>query len=122
MAAAPITISDVQAASNRVAGAIVETPCVFSHTLSDGAGCDIFIEFENLQFTASRKERGALNKLVSLTDAERQQGVFAMSAGNDAQGVAYLANRLGINASTVMYRGTRHHIRARKISRGPSDC
>jgi threonine dehydratase len=70
------------------------------------AGCDVWLKFENLQFTASFKERGALNKLLSLTEAERAGGVIAMSAGNHAQGVAYHAARLGIPATIVMPKGT----------------
>ena len=74
------------------------TPCVASRTLSDIVGAQIFLKFENLQFTASFKERGACNKLAQLTPQERQRGVIAMSAGNHAQGVAYHAQRLGIRA------------------------
>ncbi len=77
-----------------------------SRTLSAIAGCDVWLKFENLQFTASFKERGALNKLLSLTEAERAAGVIAMSAGNHAQGVAYHAARLGIPATIVMPKGT----------------
>ena len=77
-----------------------------SRTLSSIAGCDVWIKFENLQFTASFKERGALNKLLSLSEAERACGVIAMSAGNHAQGVAYHAARLGIPATIVMPKGT----------------
>ncbi len=77
-----------------------------SRTLSAIAGCDVWLKFENLQFTASFKERGALNKLLSLTEAERAGGVIAMSAGNHAQGVAYHAARLGIPATIVMPKGT----------------
>ncbi len=77
-----------------------------SRTLSSIAGCDVWLKFENLQFTASFKERGALNKLLSLTQQERSKGVIAMSAGNHAQGVAYHAERLGIPATIVMPAGT----------------
>ena len=97
---------DVRAAAKRISGAIERTPTRHSHTLSAIAGCEIFLKFENLQFTASFKERGALNKLLSLTSKERSSGVIAMSAGNHAQGVAYHAGRLGIPATIVMPEGT----------------
>ncbi len=84
----------------------MRTPMRQSRTLSAIAGCEVWLKFENLQFTASFKERGALNKLLSLTEAERSGGVIAMSAGNHAQGVAYHAARLGIPATIVMPRGT----------------
>ena len=74
--------------------------------LSQVAGCQVFLKFENLQFTASFKERGACNKLVQLSQEEKQRGVIAMSAGNHAQGVAYHAQRLGIHAVIVMPRFT----------------
>jgi threonine dehydratase len=82
------------------------TPCVASQTLSQLTGAQIYLKFENLQYTASFKERGACNKLAQLTQAERQRGVIAMSAGNHAQGVAYHAQRLGIRAVIVMPRFT----------------
>jgi threonine dehydratase len=85
---------------------VLETPCVESRTLSQITGCQVFLKFENLQFTASFKERGACNKLVQLTDDERRRGVIAMSAGNHAQGVAYHAQRLGLRAVIVMPRFT----------------
>jgi len=84
----------------------MRTPMRQSRTLSAIAGCEVWLKFENLQFTASFKERGALNKLLSLTVAERAGGVIAMSAGNHAQGVAYHAARLGIPATIVMPKGT----------------
>jgi threonine dehydratase len=84
----------------------MRTPMRLSRTLSSIAGCDVWLKFENLQFTASFKERGALNKLLSLTQQERSKGVIAMSAGNHAQGVAYHAERLGIPATIVMPAGT----------------
>jgi threonine dehydratase len=84
----------------------METPCVASETLSAIAGCRLHLKFENLQFTASFKERGALNKLLLLKDADDCRGVCAMSAGNHAQGVAYHAKRLGIPATIIMPRGT----------------
>jgi threonine dehydratase len=84
----------------------MRTPCRHSRTLSEIAGCDVWLKFENLQFTASFKERGALNKILSLSDAERDGGIIAMSAGNHAQGVAYHAARLGIPVTIVMPKGT----------------
>ncbi len=101
-----ITIADVRAAAKVIEGAVERTPTRQSRTLSDIAGCDIRLKFENLQFTASFKDRGALNKLLSLTAEERARGVIAMSAGNHAQGVAYHAGRLGIPATIVMPLGT----------------
>ncbi|MFC3282009.1 threonine ammonia-lyase [Litchfieldella rifensis] len=101
-----ITINDVRAAASHIAGSLVRTPCVRSHTLSKLAGCELFLKFENHQFTASFKERGALNRLLALTDDERRRGVIAMSAGNHAQAVAYHAARLGIHAIIVMPRHT----------------
>ncbi len=97
-----VGLSDIEAAAARIKGQIARTPCRHSRTLSGIAGCDVWLKFENLQFTAAFKERGALNKLLSLTDAERARGVIAMSAGNHAQGVAYHAERLGIAATIVM--------------------
>jgi threonine dehydratase len=98
----PVTLSDVQAAAQRIAGQVLVTPCVASQTLSQITGCDVFLKFENLQFTASFKERGACNKMAQLSAAERARGVVAMSAGNHAQGVAYHAQRLGVRAVIVM--------------------
>lgn len=97
-----VSLDDVRSAAARIAGAVVRTPCLRSETLSRIASADIWVKFENLQFTASFKERGALNTLLQLTDAERARGVIAMSAGNHAQGVAYHAGRLGIPATIVM--------------------
>jgi threonine dehydratase len=96
----------VERAAAAIHGQVVQTPIRHSRTLSGICGCDVWLKFENLQFTASFKERGALNKLLSLTDAERAGGVIAMSAGNHAQGVAYHAERLGIPATIVMPKGT----------------
>ncbi len=98
----PIAIADVEAAARAIDGQIIKTPCLRSQTLSDLAGADVWLKFENLQFTASYKERGALNKLLSLTAEERRRGVIAASAGNHAQGLAYGAKRLGIPATIVM--------------------
>jgi threonine dehydratase len=99
-----LTLADIQAAAERLRGEIVETPCMPSRTLSAMAGCEVYLKFENLQFTASFKERGALNKMAQLTPAERACGVLAVSAGNHAQGVAYHAQRMGIPATIVMPR------------------
>ncbi|MCK1303172.1 MULTISPECIES: threonine ammonia-lyase [unclassified Bradyrhizobium] len=113
----PVAPADIHAAAETIRGAVVETPCSYSRTLSKICGCDIWLKFENLQFTSSFKERGALNRLTALTPEERARGVVAMSAGNHAQGVAYHAKRLGIPATIVMPVGTpmvkventRHH-------------
>src|SRR4051794_17691580 len=99
-----LSITDIRAAAERLRGEIIDTPCMPSRTLSAMAGCEVFLKFENLQFTASFKERGALNKLAQLTSDERSRGVLAVSAGNHAQGVAYHAQRLGIPATIVMPR------------------
>ncbi len=101
-----IHLSDIEAAADRLQGHLLRTPCVASRTLSDITGAQVFLKFENLQFTASFKERGACNKLAQLTPQERQRGVIAMSAGNHAQGVAYHAQRLGLRAVIVMPRFT----------------
>jgi threonine dehydratase len=101
-----VTLEDVQAAAQVIAGHVVETPCLHSRTLSELVGAEVWIKFENLQFTGSFKERGALVKLASLTDEQRRKGVIAASAGNHAQGVAYHAKRLGIPAVIVMPRYT----------------
>jgi threonine dehydratase len=98
----PVTYSDVVRAAAAIRGAVIETRFEQSRTLSKLLDAEIWLKFENLQFTASYKERGALNKLLSLTDKERASGVIAMSAGNHAQGVAYHAHRLGIPATIVM--------------------
>jgi len=105
-ATAPITLEDIRAAAKTIKGAVERTPTHHSRTLSKLAGCEIHLKFENLQFTASFKERGALNKLLSLTPQQRKRGVAAMSAGNHAQGVAYHAGRLKIPATIVMPEGT----------------
>jgi threonine dehydratase len=103
-AAMTLTAADIHAAARRLQGQVLDTPCMPSRTLSAIAGCEVFLKFENLQFTASFKERGALNKLAQLTAEERARGVLAVSAGNHAQGVAYHAQRLGIPATIVMPR------------------
>jgi threonine dehydratase len=98
----PVSADDVHAAADRVAGSIERTPSAHSRTLSAVLGCHVVVKFENLQFVASFKERGALNKLAQLSPDERARGVIAMSAGNHAQAVAYHATRLGIDATIVM--------------------
>jgi threonine dehydratase len=99
--AAPI-FADIRSAAARIQPALVRTPTRHSRTLSGIAGCEVWLKFENRQFTASFKERGALNRILSLTEDEKRRGVAAMSAGNHAQGVAYHAGRLGIPATIVM--------------------
>ncbi len=98
----PLSFKDIQAAAAAIKGAVVRTPTRHSRTLSDIAGCEVWLKFENRQFTASFKERGALNFLLSLNPEQRKRGVAAMSAGNHAQGVAYHAGRLSIPATIVM--------------------
>ena len=101
-----LSLTDIEQAAQRLHGHLLNTPCVESRTLSQLTGAQIYLKFENLQYTASFKERGACNKLAQLTELERQRGVIAMSAGNHAQGVAYHAQRLGIRAVIVMPRFT----------------
>ena len=96
------TIDDIRAAATRIDGAVVRTPTLRSRTLSEIVGAELWLKFENLQFTAAYKERGALNKLLQLTGDERQRGVIAASAGNHAQAVAYHGKRLGIPVTIVM--------------------
>ena len=97
-----LNLNDIRAAAERLRGNVLRTPCTYARTLSQITGAEVFLKFENLQFTAAFKERGALNKLLSLTPAQRRRGVIAMSAGNHAQGVAYHARRLDIPAVIVM--------------------
>ena len=104
--ALPVTFADITSAAVTIAGAVERTPMAHSRTLSEICGCTIVLKFENLQYTASFKERGALNKLARLSPAQRKAGVIACSAGNHAQGVAYHAQRLGIPAVIVMPEGT----------------
>jgi threonine dehydratase len=99
---AGVALDDIEAARDRLRGAIAETDCDWSRTLSEIVGCKLWLKFENLQFTASFKERGALNRLCALTADQRAKGVIAMSAGNHAQGVAYHARRVGVPATIVM--------------------
>ncbi|MBK7118137.1 MAG: threonine ammonia-lyase [Comamonadaceae bacterium] len=101
-----IDLQTIQQAAERLQGQVLLTPCVESRTLSQIVQAQVFLKFENLQFTASFKERGACNKLAQLSAAERARGVVAMSAGNHAQGVAYHAQRLGLRAVIVMPRFT----------------
>ena len=101
-----LTLQTIQDAAARLRGQVLETPCVESKTLSQIVGAQVFLKFENLQFTASFKERGACNRLAQLSPEERARGVVAMSAGNHAQGVAYHAQRLGVRAVIVMPRFT----------------
>ena len=102
MTQTPPTIDDIRAAANRIDGAVIRSPMLISRTLSEIIGAQISLKFENLQFTAAYKERGALNKLLQLSEEERARGVIAASAGNHAQAVAYHAKRLGIPATIVM--------------------
>ncbi|RYD90494.1 MAG: threonine ammonia-lyase, partial [Sphingomonadales bacterium] len=102
----PVTIDDVRAAHARIAPSIVRTPILRSRTLSDITGANVWLKFENLQFTAAYKERGALNKLMQLSDEQRARGVIAASAGNHAQGLAYHGARLGIPVTIVMPKPT----------------
>ncbi len=101
-----VSLASIRAAAERLRGHIEETPCVHSRTLSQITGAQVFLKFENLQFTASFKERGALNKISLLSEQQKASGVIAVSAGNHAQGVAYHAQRLGIPAVIVMPRFT----------------
>lgn len=101
-----ISFTAIEAAAANIAGEVERTPAHLSRTLSMVAGCEVYLKFENLQYTASFKERGALNKLKSLSGSERRRGVIAMSAGNHAQAVAYHASRLKIPSTIVMPEGT----------------
>ncbi len=102
----PVTIADIRRAAATIAGAVLRTPTLAAPALSERAGAEICLKLENLQRTGSFKERGALNKLLTLDAGERRAGVVAMSAGNHAQGVAYHAQRLGVPATIVMPEGT----------------
>ena len=101
-----IDIASIQTARENLRGQVLKTPFTLSRTLSDIFGAEIWLKFENLQFTASFKERGALNRMLTLSEAERAKGVIAVSAGNHAQGVAYHAQRMGVPAVIVMPRFT----------------
>lgn len=104
----PVTLADIRTAAASLQDKIADTPCLHSRTLSQVTGAEVYLKFENLQFTAAFKERGALTKLLSLSPPERSAGVIAASAGNHAQGVAYHAHRLGIPVVIVMPRLTPH--------------
>ncbi len=101
-----LTVDDVRAAAARISGAVVRTPLLHSKTLSQIAGCEIWLKFENQQFTAAYKERGALNALLHLTEEQRARGVIAASAGNHSQGLSYHGTRLGVPVTIVMPRTT----------------
>lgn len=101
-----LTLDDVRAAAARIAGQVVRTPTLHSKTLSEITGAEIWLKFENLQFTAAYKERGALNALLQLSDEQRAKGVIAASAGNHAQGLSYHGTRLGMPVTIVMPRTT----------------
>lgn len=98
----PVTIDDVRAAAVRLAGSVVRTPTLISQTLSALTDATVYLKFENLQFTAAYKERGALNRLLQLGEEARKKGVIAASAGNHAQGLAYHGKRLGVPVTIVM--------------------
>ncbi len=98
----PISVAHVRAAQKTISGQLVRTPLRRSITLSEITGADVWVKFDNQQFTASFKERGALNKLMTLTEDEKKRGVIAASAGNHAQGVAYHGRRLGIPVTIAM--------------------
>ena len=101
-----LTIEDVRNAERRIAGSVVRTPTLYSKTLSGITGANIWLKFENQQFTAAYKERGALNKLLLLTEEQRKRGVIAASAGNHSQGLSYHGTRLGVPVTIVMPRTT----------------
>ncbi len=98
----PVTVDDILAARVRISGAVVHTPTLISQTLSNMLGCKVYLKFENLQFTAAYKERGALNRLLQLDATAKEKGVIAASAGNHAQGLAYHGRRLGVPVTIVM--------------------
>ncbi|HEX8667664.1 MAG TPA: threonine ammonia-lyase, partial [Allosphingosinicella sp.] len=102
----PVTLADIEAAARRIEGAVVRTPTLLSRTLSKATGAEVYVKFENLQFTAAYKERGALNKLLLMEEGKRSRGVIAASAGNHAQAVAYHGARLGVPVTIVMPTGT----------------
>ena len=101
-----LTIGDIRAAAARLAGAIVRTPTLYSQTLSAMTGAQVWLKFENLQFTAAYKERGALNALLLKGATEDRRGVIAASAGNHAQGLSYHGTRLGVPVTIVMPKTT----------------
>src|ERR1700688_2648047 len=97
-----LSLDDIRAARDRIAGSIRLTPCPYSENLSREAGCALSLKLETLNVTGSFKERGALNRILLLTEQERARGVITASAGNHAQGVAYHAGRRGIRAQICM--------------------
>lgn len=101
-----LTANDVRAAAERIAGKVVRTPTMHSSTLSAITGAEIWLKFENLQFTAAYKERGALNALLLLSEERKKRGVIAASAGNHSQGLSYHGTRLGVPVTIVMPRTT----------------
>src|SRR5689334_15735568 len=115
--AVPVIFADIRDAAQRIQDSVIRSPFMRSLTLSNITGAELWLKLESLQFTSSFKERGAANKLLTLTADERKHGVIAMSAGNHAQGVAYHAERLGIAATIIMPKPTpfvkvsrtRHH-------------
>ena len=104
--AANLALADVRAAAARIAGAVVRTPTLHSITLSQITGAEIWLKFENQQFTAAYKERGALNALLLMDEEQRKRGVIAASAGNHSQGLSYHGSRLGVPVTIVMPRTT----------------
>jgi threonine dehydratase len=102
----PVSVGDIEAAAERIRGKVVRTPTMLSQTLSELTGATVYVKFENLQFTAAYKERGALNKLLLMDEATRSRGVIAASAGNHAQAVAYHGRRLGVPVTIVMPKPT----------------
>ena len=97
-----VSLQDIEAAARRIEGAVMRTPTLLSRTLSQVTGATVYVKFENLQFTAAYKERGALNKLLLMDEGTRAKGVIAASAGNHAQAVAYHGRRLGVPVTIVM--------------------
>jgi threonine dehydratase len=106
MSGLPVTLGTIRRAEAAIAGAIAKTPLVAAPAISEIAGCEVWLKLETQHPTGSFKERGALNKLLTLDPRQRHAGVVAMSAGNHAQGVAYHAARLGIPTTIVMPEGT----------------
>lgn len=103
---AALGLADIEAAARRIAGSVIHTPTHLSHTLSEITGAEIWLKFENQQFTAAYKERGALNALLLLSQEQRDRGVIAASAGNHAQGLSYHGTRLGVPVTIVMPKTT----------------
>ena len=106
MVSLPVTVADIEAAAERIATSVVRTPALFAAALSEKTGARVTLKLETRQRTASFKDRGAANRLLQLSSAERERGVIAMSAGNHAQAVAYQAARLGVPATIVMPENT----------------